>query len=273
VQSKKERIKIGREKLQRIIEMCRSVEERSLDPFLLDVEESIRVIKEYFPEWNLPEDLNLDAETLHHLASVIKLQGEWIKNRSTSLYTDPFILEEKLARLGKDEVVEAFLKAWHPIVEQEQISLHSLSEALRYWKSLLPLKERWKEFPPAEAEKSLATREELIKQQILREKAFSMELENFWQELKEKVKAEGVNGKIAYWDFVGAETYEETAERAFMTSFLVTYGYATLEIHPLEEEIYIIPYEKQAKPKTKKQFVSFPIAVTIEEWKKWKGKG
>jgi hypothetical protein len=82
-----------------------------------------------------------------------------------------------------------------------------------------------------------------------------------------------VNGKIAYWDFVGAETYEETAERAFMTSFLVTYGYATLEIHPLEEEIYIIPYEKQAKPKTKKQFVSFPIAVTIEEWKKWKGKG
>jgi len=270
MQSKRERSKTGREKLQRIIEMCKSVEDRSLDPFLIDVDEVISTVREYFPEWEIPEDLCLDAETIHRLASVIKLQSEWVKHRSTSLYTDPFLLEEKLTRIGKEEIVETFVNAWHPIVEFEQISLHSLAEALRYWESLLPLKERWKEFPPAELERSLATREELIRQRILRDKAFSEELENFWQELKNKVVEKGENMKIRYWDFVGAETYEETVQRAFMTSFLVTYGYATLEIHPLEEEIFIKPYEKQTANIGKKQLVSIPIAVSAEDWMKWK---
>jgi hypothetical protein len=270
MQSKRERSKTGREKLQRIIEMCKSVEDRSLDPFLIDVDEVISTVKEYFPEWEIPEDLCLDAETIHRLASVIKLQSEWVRHRSTSLYTDPFLLEEKLTRIGKEEIVETFVNAWHPIVEFEQISLHSLAEALRYWKSLLPLKERWKEFPPAELERSLATREELIRQRILRDKAFSEELENFWQELKNKVVEKGENMKIRYWDFVGAETYEETVQRAFMTSFLVTYGYATLEIYPLEEEIFIKPYEKPIAKVGKKQLVSIPIAVSTEDWMKWK---
>ena len=270
MQSKRERSKTGREKLQRIIEMCKSVEDRSLDPFLIDVDEVISSVREYFPEWEIPEDLCLDAETIHRLASVIKLQSEWVRHRSTSLYTDPFLLEEKLTRIGKEEIVETFVNAWHPIVEFEQISLHSLAEALRYWKSLLPLKERWKEFPPAELERSLATREELIRQRILRDKAFSEELENFWQELKNKVVEKGENMKIRYWDFVGAETYEETVQRAFMTSFLVTYGYATLEIYPLEEEIFIKPYEKPIAKVGKKQLVSIPIAVSTEDWMKWK---
>jgi len=270
MQSKRERTKTGKEKLQHIIEMCQSVEDRSLDPFLIDVDEIISVIREYFPEWEIAEDLCLDAEAVHRLASVIKLQSEWVKHRSTSLYTDPFLLEEKLTRIDKEEIVEVFFEAWCPIVELEQISLHSIAEAIRYWDSLLPLKERWKQFPPAEFERSLATREELIRQRILQDKAFSEELENFWQELKNKVQEKGKNEKIGYWDFVGAETYEETVQRAFMTSFLVTYGYATLEIRPLEEEIYIKPHEKPITKTAKKQLVSIPIAVTTEEWMRWK---
>jgi hypothetical protein len=269
--SKRERAKIGREKLQRIIEMCRSVEERSIDPFLIDVNQIIAVVREYFPEWEEPEDLCLDAETIHRLASVIKLQSEWVKHRSTSLYTDPFLLEEKITRMDKDEMVRLFLKAWHPIVELEQISLNSLIESIRYWESLLPLKERWKEFAQPEVAAGSATREELVRERILRDKAFSEELESFWQELKNIVDEKGSDGKIRYWDFVGAETYEETVRRAFMTSFLVTYGYATLEILPLEEEIFIKPVEKPAKT-TKRQLVSIPIAVTVEEWKKWRNK-
>jgi hypothetical protein len=270
MQSERGRAKIGREKLQHIIEMCRSIEGRSLDPFLTDFDELISTVREYFPEWRLPEDLCLDAETIHRLASVIRLQSEWVKHRSTSLYTDPFLLEEKLRRIERDDVIEAFLVAWHPIVELEQISLHSLAEATRYWESLVPLKERWKEFPPAELETSLTTREELVRQRILRDKAFSEELESFWQELKSQVTKKSENGKIRYWDFVGAETYEETVQRAFMTSFLITYGYATLEIHPLEEEIFIKPYEKVTTKIGGKQLVSVPIAVSAEDWTRWK---
>ena len=270
MQSKREREKNGREKLQRIIGTCKSVEERALDPFLIDINENISTVRELFPEWNIPEDLCLDAETIHRLASVIKLQSEWVKHRSTTLYTDPFLLEEKLTRLPKEEIVKTFMQAWRPTVELEQISLHSLSEATGYWESLVPLNERWKEMPPEEVGAGSATREELIKQRILRDRTFSEELESFWQELKNKVSEKSEDGKIHYWDFVGAETYEETIQRAFMTSFLITYGYATLEIHPLEEETFVKPYEKPVVKTGKTQLVSIPIAITADEWARWK---
>lgn len=273
MQSKKEQRRIGREKLQRIIEMCMSVESRTMEPFMLNVDDIIRVIKEYFPQWEQPEDLCLDAETIHHLASVIRMQSEWIKSRSTSLYTDPFLLEEKLVHMEGEEITDAFLKAWHPIIELEQISIHSLAESIRYWETLTPLKERWKQIPAPYTETTHATREELIKQKILMDRAFSEELERFWQELRNRRSERGEGQRILYWDFVGAETYEETVQRAFMTSFLVTYGYATLEIHPLEERIFIKAYEKPPAKTGGKQQISIPIAITHDEWQRWKRGG
>jgi hypothetical protein len=270
VETKRGQKKLGTEKLQRIIEMCLAVENRKVDPFMLDVEDIIKVVKEYFPQWNEPEELNLDSEVIHHLASVIKLQSEWVKNRSTSLYTDPFLLEEKISRAGKEEMIQAFLKAWHPLVKLEQINLHSLAEALQYWERLLPLKERWPELVVPGIGIGTTSMDELIRQRILGVKVFSDELEELWQELKIKVKEKGNSGKIRYWDFVGAETYEETVQRAYMASFLITYGYATLEIRPLEEEIYIKPFEKPLQEIAMQQSISIPIAVTVDDWQKWK---
>ena len=270
MQSKKKQKKLGKEKLQRIIEMCMTVENHTVDPFLLDVDSIIKVIKEYFPQWEQTDELNLDAETIHHLASVIKLQSEWVKHRSTSLYTDPFLLEEKITQACKEEIVSVFLRAWHPLVELEQLSLHSLAEAVRYWETLLPLKERWPELAVPEVEMGSASRDELVRQGILGDKVFSEELECYWQELKEKVKEKGREDKILYWDFVGADSYEKTVQRALLTSFLITYGYATLEIYPLEEEIFIKPFEKPLAKIGTQQSISIPIAVTYENWQKWK---
>jgi hypothetical protein len=262
--------KLGREKLQRIIEMCMAIEAHAVDPFMLEVDEIIKVVKEYFPDWEKPEDLNLDAEAIHHLASVIKLQSEWVKHRSTSLYTDPFLLEEKITQTPKEDMVGLFLRSWHPIVELEQISIHSLADALRYWNALIPLSERWKQFAPDEIGTGVATRDELIKQRVLSDKVFSEEMETFWQELKTAVETKGKDGKMRYWDFVGAETYEDTVQRAFLTSFLITYGYATLEIHPLEELTFIKPFEKPLTRVRTEQAVSVPISVTYDDWQKWK---
>jgi hypothetical protein len=270
VESKTAQKKSGTEKLQRIIEMCIAIENHTVDPFLLNVDDVIKVVQEYFPRWNKPEELNLDSEVISHLASVIKLQSEWVKHRSTSLYTDPFLLEEKITQATKDEMVDVFLGAWHPVVELEQLSLHSIAEALRYWERLLPLKERWPELMVPEVAIGTTSRDELLRQHILGDKVFSDEIESFWRELKEKVKENGTDGKMRYWDFIGADTYEKTVERAFLASFLITYGYATLEIIPLEEEVFIKPF---AKPNTQiqtQQSVSIPIAVTYDDWQKWK---
>jgi hypothetical protein len=270
MESRKDRQSLGREKLAHIIETCRAVEERSLDPFLVDVKQDIEAVKEYFPNWTIAEDLCLDAATIHRLASVIKLQGEWVRHRSTSLYTDPFLLEEKLRSMSKEETVDTFAQAWHPIIELEQLSVHSLAEAMGYWINLVPISERWKEKPPDMVETGSASREELVKEQIILDKAFSEELESSWRELQEQVQERGENGRIPYWHFISAETYVETVKRAFMTSFLVTYGYATLEVYPLEEEIFLRPNEKPKPAVSKKQLVSIPISVSAEEWKKRK---
>jgi hypothetical protein len=270
VSSKKEQKKLGREKLQRIIEMCMAIENHTVDPFLLNVDDVIKVVKEYFPQWEEADELNLDSEAIHHLASVIKLQSEWVKNRSTSLYTDPFLLEEKILQAGKEEMVNVFLGVWHPVVELEQLSLHSLAEAMRYWNGLLPIRERWKDFEVPEFAMGFTSRDELIKEQVLGDKFFSEELEAYWQELKMRVKEKGADGKMFYWDFIGADTYEETVERAFLASFLISYGYATLVIRPLEEEVFIKPFEKPNTKIQSQQSVSIPIAVTYENWQKWK---
>ena len=270
MQSTKEPKKLGRERLERIIEMCIVIENHNVDPFTLNIDEIIKVVKEYFPHWQNPDELKLDAETLHHLASVIKLQSEWVKQRSTSLYTDPFLLEEKILQIGKQEMVNVFLKAWHPLIEFEQISLNSLAQGLLYWEALAPLGERWKDLDVSEVSMGFASRDELIKQGVLGDREFSEELNCYWQELRDCVAKKGQDGKIQYWDFIGADTYEETVQRAFITSFLVTYGYATLEIDRLEEQVFIKPFDKQKTEILTQQSTSVPIAVSFEDWQKWK---
>ena len=123
-------------------------------------------------------------------------------------------MEEKIRKAGKEELANIFLKAWRPIVELKQISPHNLVETIKYWQSLLPLSERW--LKTASLTTGTATREELIRQRILAEKVFSEELEVFWNELK--LRARG-DGKIPYWDFVGADTYPETLRRAVHDEF------------------------------------------------------
>ena len=270
MQSTKQHKALGKERLERIIEMCIAIENHTADPFTLNIDEIIKIVREYFPHWEHPDELKLDAEALHHLASVIKLQSEWVKQRSTSLYTDPFLLEEKILQVGKDELVNVFLKAWNPLVEFEQISINTLAQALLYWEALAPISERWKDIEASEVKMGFASREELIKQRVLSDREFSDELNSYWQELKNCVANKGSDGKIQYWDFIGADTYEETVQRAFLTSFLVTYGYATLEIDRLEEQIFIKPFDQPRTELLTRQSTSVPIAVSCGDWQKWK---
>jgi Nse4 C-terminal len=261
---------LGKERLERIIEMCLAIENHAVDPFTLNIDEIINVVREYFPHWQNPEELRLDAEALHHLATVIKIQSEWVKQRSSMLYTDPFLLEEKILQIGKHEMVNAFLKAWNPLIEFEQISLNALAQGMLYWEALSPLDERWKEFEAIEVSNAFANREELVKQRVLSDKEFSDELNIYWQELKVCVRDKGTENKIHYWDFIGADTYEQTVQKAFLTSFLITYGYATLEIDRLEEEVFIIPFSQPRTELLTQQSTSVPIAISYEDWQKWK---
>jgi hypothetical protein len=258
--------KLARQDLMRIIEFCRSVENKGLNPFLVDVEDLIAVIRKCFPRLKNPDELSLDAEALNRVASIIKMQSEWVKRRATSLYRDPFLIEEKLRTLPAKELAEIFLKAWHPIIELEQITIGSLKNAMKYWRELAPLSERWREEALLRREAGVLSRGDLIKQGFLRDEAFLSEIERLWAELKEKA---GRDGRVDYWDFIGAESYRETIRRAYLTSFLITYGYARLEVQPLEERIFLRPNEAPVS-KTEAQPYSFPIPVSYERWREWR---
>ncbi len=268
--SEKHEKKQGRERLERVIEMCLAIENHQADPFTLNVDDIIGVVKTYFPHWDQPEELKLDAEALSHLASVIKLQSEWVKQRSTSLYTDPFLLEEKIRQTSKVGMVDVFAAAWNPIVDSEKLTLPTLAQGLLYWDALAPLGDRWKDIDVSAVQTGQVSRDEMVKARVLGDREFSDELECYWHELKLKTAEKGHDGKIEYWSFIGADTYEETVQRAFLTAFLVTYGYATLEIDRLEETVTLIPFDKPREEPLSVQSTSVPIAVSVEDYRKWK---
>lgn len=255
------------ERIQGVIELCKSIDVKGLDPFSIDIDDIITILQQYFFACESTEEMTLDAEAVQHLASVIQNQGNWVKHRSTSLYTDPFLLEEKIQRLTKEQLAMIFMYVWNPIVELEQLSIPFIGEALQYWRELLPISERWQQKGPTEVISGETTRKELIQLKVLAEKAFMEEMKVLWLELRHEV---GKAKKILYLDFVGADTYSETLNRAYMTSFLVTYGYATLQLVPLEEEVYIIPFTEPRTEQAEKQMVSVPIPISHKEWMKWK---
>jgi len=259
-------LRAAREELLRIINLCKSVELKGLDPYLVDIEDLIKVIRNHFPMWRNSEDLCLDAEALNQISSVVRMQGEWVKKRATRLYRDPLLIEERIRSLPSNKLAEIFLEVWRPIIELEQLTIKCFREALKYWGDLLPLSERWKKTGYIKTESQKIAIEEAIKEGALSDESFMVNLEKMWLELR---NASPKGGKIRYWGFIFSDTYKETTRRAYLASFLVTHGYARLEIDLLEGEIFIVPNDKPVPP-LEGEAISFPITISLEEWRRWK---
>jgi len=257
-----------RERLLRIISLCLSVEKKGGNPFEVEVRDVLETLRKYLPSWEALEDFVLDAETLNRISSIVRLQGNWIKHRSSTLFVDPLLIELKVKMLEPSILAGLFRKSWHPIVEMDRLSKRRVSEAIGYWNQLLSLEERLMKLPEASNNLGFASIQELIKSRIVSEESFNDLLKRFWLELKEKA-AEG--GRIPYWSFIYAPTYEETVFRAYLTSFLLTYGFATMEVEPVDEQAFLIPRVEPKEVSLKEQMVSLPISIDYDLWKEMAG--
>jgi len=255
---KPERVRLtsGRRELREVIQTCEAIREHKFNPFFLDVGLAVETLRKYFPHWDSLDDHCLDAETIRDLAEVLGFQKSQLRYQSSALYTNPEMLERKLRSLSIKRLGEIFLKSWHPIVEREQVTVDAVREGLAYWNQLLSYEERRKRLALRRpAQPVAADLNSLVKSGIMTREEFAKNLRGLWEELRGRT---GEQDSVEYWSFIRRDSYQETVQRAYYVSFLLTYGYAKMlrDAGQLKLISLATPTEK-----TTAGLVSFPIAI------------
>jgi hypothetical protein len=221
----------------------------------VDIREKLIILKKHLPELHLIDELLLDSEALTELVQIVKLQDQWLKHRASSLYIDPLLLELKIRLLSKDDLVDSLVRCWHPIAQIDQLTPKGLERAFVYWRELVPFSERFREkFGGSGQGPGQIDYDTLVGMEIFTKQQFESRLDMIQQELVKRAK----DGEIDYREFIKAGSFEETAVRAYLVSFLVTEGTATLRIDPLTEQITLFPLSEKATGETKS------VAIEVE---------
>jgi len=258
--------KKNREELEGVINLCKAVQAGSVEPFAVDIDYMLEVIRDYYPEIQSFNEFCKDAEAIKGLSNVLMSQNEWIQHQTSTLYKDPFMLNQQLMKIDISAIADSFLKSWHPLVQMEQISAKTLAGSIGYWSDLIPLTQRYQDPKLQLIDAGTATLDEAKELGLLPEEGFADMLERFWHELENRV---GKGGKIAYWEWISAKSYRDTVVRSYLTVFMVSYGYANVEVDRFGENI-MITHNVVPLLDTSQAKISIPILVDYEEWERWR---
>jgi len=123
------------ELIERIIRLCDEVIEKNIDPFVVDVKENLKRLREGLSEMD-EKTLVMNIAALLKIVYIIALQQEDVKKRASRLYLDPFLMEVRLMGLDRERLAESFLKAFRPVAENEQATMGLTRLAYGYWANL-----------------------------------------------------------------------------------------------------------------------------------------
>jgi hypothetical protein len=219
----------------------------------VDIKEKLLILKQRLPELKLLDELLVDSEAMLELSHLIRLQDEWLKHRASSLYIDPLLIQLKVKFLPKEALSEAFIRSWHPITQIDQISPKGLEKSFVYWRDLAPMAERFKtQFGSYGVQPGLVDYSELVSLGVFTPEQFENTLENLQDELLQRSNGEWID----YWEFVAAEKFETKVRRAYLLSFLISEGRASLRTEPLTGKIWTKPLSEKPKGLPKSVAVS-----------------
>ena len=243
------------EKVLRIVDALRTVIGSSSDPFNVDVKAQIEALRKLLPEWKELGEILMDVEALNLLSRVVELQEKWVRYQASSLYVDPLLVELKIIASTPEKLAEVFAGSWHPILKVEQVSQSELMRAINYWNTLLPWGERFRE--EFGQERGLATLDlmNLVEMKILTEEELNRKIEEVYRELASMFE---LQEKVDYWKFISGKNLNETVARAVILSHVISSGLASLEIKPLEENIFIVKHTVDKYPKSMAIAISSP---------------
>jgi hypothetical protein len=230
-----------------------------VDPFTIEVERYIKHLKDFLSQSSSTEDLVLDLEALEALSRVVEFQGRWVRDKSSKLYFDPLIIEAKVKSLSLSDLAHVLCQALRPTASARLISRVGFEEAAKYWVNLPPLRDRWGRLPLQIFAVESVSVEDLIRERLALRGSFGEMVEEFWCRVKDASKG----GKIYYWDFIRSNSFEESVLKAYMLSYLVSYGYVGLDYDPKVDDYVIIPYEERVQVSGSN---SIALSISYDEW-------
>ncbi|MDV3244673.1 MAG: hypothetical protein LYZ66_05815, partial [Nitrososphaerales archaeon] len=143
----------------------------------------------------------------------------------------------------KEELIESFVKSWHPVAQVDQVSPKGLEKAFAYWRDLTPLSERFKEdFGAYGTKPGVIDVSGLVDLGIYSQEQFEDRLGQLREELLLKSNGEWID----YREFINAETFEKKVIRAYLLAFLITEGLASLKTDPLTAKIWVVALRGKA---------------------------
>jgi len=252
---KKPTLSAGRRELKELADTCDAISDRKFNPFFLDVKLGVETLRQFFPLWETFQDHCMDAHTLNRLSEVVRLQNTQLKFQSSALYADPEFIVKKIEKMSEKRLVEVLLHSWHPLAELEQLTEETVTNALIYWDTLLPIAERWKKRQTNEGKPPSSINAETLTGLGVHGEEFNKQISRLYDELRVACEKSKVTD---YWTFVRRPTYQETVHRAYLISFLITYGFAKLKTE--DGKLSLIPVE-QPTGKAAPNSISFPIPV------------
>ncbi len=232
------------EEIEEFLELCKKIIEEGKDPFNLDVKEALERLKGLKDSF---DDLDMDSEALWTLTEIIEAQEGWLEKRLGSMLIDPMLVEFRIKGMSREALRALAIRCYHPIATIETFTTARIKEAAGYWRT--KEKGKWAFGEESAYEIEPIYLKELYNLDILSREEFEKKMDELKRELS------GVKS-MDYFDFVKGKNFQETFERAYVLSFLITEGFALLNVDRINEKVEIARAGKKGK---KSSSVAIPV--------------